>query len=789
VAGTDSSKHKFGFIPVWPTCAPSICWLYPDRANAARQVLPGAGNSFFVFWLMIRLLLTLCVLSAFLCRSSAQDAEIFKPDSTRKEIIAIPISANLRIDGILNEPEWKLAPPSPRFTQIEPKQGMAPNFQTDVRILYNSRYLYVGLFAHDSLGRKAIRATDFMRDFDNTRHDLLALSFDGFNDRRNAMSFVTNAYGVQRDLLAFDDLYYDIDWDGLWRVRTTRTDSGWYAEIAIPWETLRYPKSGDSVRTWGFNVFRNRRLSNESTAFSPFPRVFTSLRMDYAGLLKNLRPPPPKPNIRVDPYVLSSYDHYQGFGSGYADHSTNIKVGDDLKWAVNPNSVMDLTVNTDFAQADADLQVNNVTQFSVFFPEKRQFFLENASLFGVGVQQSADGSGGTMRIQPFFSRSIGLDPLGNPIPIAAGGRFVYRSSKLNYGAILIRQESDSISPSTNFFVGRVSENFGDQNRVGALVTVKNTPAGSNVESTADGFFRLGQSHSLNTILTHSLNTATGQQGFCGVAQYFNSTNQYKIWWTESVVTRDFDPEMGFVSRSDVVGTTPGMNWYYRGKWLPFKKILRAFEPGVLPEIYHQASTGKLIETDLPIFPIWLNFQSGAYFGYAIVPSYQHLYQPFQPLGVTILPGEYEYHRQQIFISTDPSKLLNLVASYTWGGYYNGKLNSGDWKLQFAPIPHISLLGEFNRNHFLGVGSPKSNSIVDLYILTGRFALNPRVQLTAFYQKNSLNHSTTYNIRLSWEYEPLSYLYLIYNHGGYSGTQAVNAAEDHLILKVSYLKQF
>jgi len=723
------------------------------------------------------------------CIVSAQDAEFFKPDSVKKEIFAVEISTSIHVDGILDEPEWKMVQPSPDFYQIEPFQGKPATQGTEVKFLYNRQYLYVGIFAKDSLGKKAIRATDFLRDFDYLRHDLVTLSFDGFNDKRNAMAFATNAYGVQRDLLSFDDLYYDIDWDGLWRVRTTRTDSGWYAEIALPWQTLRYPKTTGAVQNWGFNIYRNRRLTNEITAFSQFPRVFSSLRMDYAGVLKNLKPPPPKPNIRIQPYVLSSYDHFTNFDPSIKPEATNVKIGGDAKWAINSNAVLDLTINTDFAQADADQQVNNVTRFSVFFPEKRQFFLENASLFGLGIGQFTDGSGGSMRIQPFFSRSIGLDTSGNPIPIIAGGRYVYRSSKLNYGAIVIRQADSGHIPATNFFVGRVSGNFGKQNRIGALVTVKNNPNGSNIQSTIDGFFRLGESQSLNTILVHSFSTKTNKQGFAGFAQYFNTTNHYKLWWTQTVVTKDFDPEMGFVSRKDVISTTPGINWYYRGNKLPFRKIIRAFEPGILPEIYFQASTGKLVEFDLPVWPVWINFQSGAFFGYSIMPTVQYLTEPFEPLGVTIGIGEYHFSRQEIYFSTDPSRILNLVVDYRWGSYFNGKLSTADIKLQFAPIPHISLLGGFNRNHFMGVGDAKTTTTVDLYSLQGRLALNPRLQLSGLFQKNSIDNTIKYNIRFSWEYQPLSYLYFIYNHGAIDNPLQKKQTEDHIIAKVSYLKQF
>ncbi|HKC47778.1 MAG TPA: DUF5916 domain-containing protein [Gemmatimonadales bacterium] len=714
--------------------------------------------------------------------AASQNADVFPPDSIKQTIAAVRIDAQLRIDGVLNEPEWSLAKPSPHFTQVEPHQGAPSDFETTVRVLYNKQFLYVGVFSQDPAGKKAIRATDFRRDFDYLAHDLVTLTFDGFNDRRNAMCFATNAYGVQRDYLAFDDLYFDIDWDGLWRVRTTRTDSGWYAEIAIPWQTLRYPKTGDSLQSWGFNVYRNRRLTNEISAFSPFPRVFGASRMEYAGRLTGLEPPPPKPNVRIQPYLLTETDR----STGTPAHST-AKLGGDLKWAINSSDVLDLTANTDFAQADADLQVNNVSQFSVFFPERRQFFLENASLFSPAIQQAGDGSGGLMHIQPFFSRTIGLDAAGNPIPIVAGARFVRRGSGSNYGALLMRQEARGASPAVNLFVGRYSGNVGLRSRIGGLVTVKNSDAGSNVTSTLDGLIRLSEAQSLNTIFSHTVTTGTNTQGLAAFAQYYNSTTHYKMWFTQSLATRDYDPQMGFISRTDVIGTTPGMNWYYRGRLLPFKNVLRAFEPGFLPEWYWQASSGKFIERSLYFWPVWLNFQSGAYFGYSITPVYQNLTQPFQPLGVTIAPGEYRYAQSWITFTTDPSRMIRLYGDYKWGGFYNGRLQSGDWRLQFAPIPHISVIAELNRNHFVDVGASRTTSTVDLRIIQGRFALNPHLQLTGFYQNNSLDHSDSYNVRFSWEYLPLSYLYVIYNHGK-SETLLGSHSDQHAIVKISVLKQ-
>ncbi|MEE9362712.1 MAG: DUF5916 domain-containing protein [Cellulophaga sp.] len=724
------------------------------------------------------------VILVFTTFASAQDKGIFKPNSIKKTLEAVEITTQLKIDGVMNEEVWSKVKPSPRFTQINPFQGAVPNHDTEVKVLYDKDNLYFGIFCKDSLGRKAIRVNDFKRDFDFRTHDLVTLCIDGFNDERNAMSIVVNPYGVQRDYLSFDALYYDIDWDGLWKTRTTRTDGGWIAEIAIPWKTLRYPKSEKATQSWGFQLYRNRRLTNEISAFSPFPRSFGAARMDYAGRLTNLKPPPPQSNIRVQPYILTTYNKTRGLET---KDESKIKFGGELKWAINSNNVLDLTINTDFAQADVDRQVNNTSRFSVFFPERRQFFLENASLFGIKV---AGGSvGGSMRVQPFFSRRIGLNDEGNPISIEAGGRFVHRSSNRNYGAIAIRQKGGNDTDATNFFIGRFSENIGKQNRIGALVTAKNRPDSTNITSTVDAFIRLGKSHSLNTMLSYSTTTNSNKQGFSAIAQYYYSSNTWKAWWTQSLVSKNYNPEMGFISRSDIIGTTPGVIRYVRGEKLPFKKWLRAYEPSVNLEFYHQASTGKQIERQLTAYPIFLNLQNGGYFSYGMTSSYQNLLHEFKPLNIGIKTGEYNYISQKIVASTDPSKKFTINAALNWGSYFNGKLQSQKFQLRYSPIPHISIGGGFNRNKFKNVGTLMTSKTVDLFNLEGRFAINPRVQLTTFYQKNTENNAENINVRFSWEYSPLCFIYLVFNHHGFDDSLQNRQLEDQSIAKISFLKQF
>jgi hypothetical protein len=715
----------------------------------------------------------------------AQDVTIFEPDSVKRVLTPLRITREVRLDGRLDEAEWQQARPATDFLQIEPFQRQPSQFRTEVRMMHSARFVYFGVFCGDSLGRRALRVPSLRRDFEYGGRDLISISIDGFYDQRNAASFVTDPYGTQRDLLSFDDAIYDVDWDGLWRVRTTRTDSGWFAELAIPWQTLRYQRS-TGPQTWGINFSRNRRASNELSAWSPVPRAYSAVRMNYAGLTRIEPPPTTLTNIRLQPYLLLAQDRYRGT-EPLGTNASSLKLGGEVKWAFNANTVLDLTVNTDFAQADADRQVNNLTRFSVFFPERRAFFLENAGLFGVGLQPLSDFWGGQMIVQPFFSRRIGLDDFGNPIPIDAGARLVTRSARRNAGAILMRQRAFGDNPATNYFVGRFSENIGSQHRIGGLMTVKNSAEQTNTTASVDGFFRFSPALSLRTMAMASANADGTGRGLSGYYQWYYSSNQWSFWLNQAAVTREFTPDVGFVSRTDVIETTPGGYWLGRGKWLP--RWIRAFEPGAYYLVYHQASTGRRIEQTIQLNPVWFNFQNGGAFGYFFFDNYQRLDSRFEPLGIQIAPGEYRYGRQFVVLTGDPSRKLNGQINYEWGGYYDGRLGTMNAALFYSPLPHISLTFLYQQNRFRDVGLARTNARVDLFSVQSRLALNPRVQLIGFYQRNSLGNRDLWNVRFSWEYRPLSFLYVVFNERGYDGLDRSRQHAQQVIGKLSYLKQF
>lgn len=721
----------------------------------------------------------------------AYGQDVFAPNDEPFKAHATYTAREPAVDGRLTGPEWEQASLLTNFIQVEPRQGEPSEFRTEVRLLYSNEHLYVGVYCADPRGTEALRAPNLKRDFTWLQHDTFAIGLDGFNDKRNSITFATNPYGAQKDYLSFDAVLFDESWNGLWEVKTSRSDSGWVAEFEIPFKTLRYPVQTNKQQVWGINFVRLRRMSNEISAWSPYPRSFGFNRMEYAGVLEGLDVPDPSSNIQVNPYFLTRNDEMDDINSDNL-RGTDFKPGGEIKWAVTPNTVIDFTANTDFAQAEADVQVNNVSRFSVLFPEKRSFFLENASLFGAGLTGIGDGTGGDMQILPFFSRRIGLDPAGNPIPINAGLRAVHRSVQRNAGILYMHQRPSDHTPGKHVAVGRYVQNIGKQNRLGILTTMSAASEDNeyvNWLGAVDGFFRLGEAHSVNTMVMQSGYTDDGSSGIAGYLQYLYTSNSVKAWWTQSVVSGQFNPELGFVSRENTIATTPGIFANLRGAWIPFRDVIRSFQPGVEMAWYHQASSRLLTERNVRFYPFWINLQNGGSAKYSVSWNYQNLTTDFFPLGIAIGEGAYTYSRHTFALNSDASRSLSYSLQHEFGSFYDGRLASTEINLTAAPIPHINLQLGFNRNTFRNVGVENTSEAINLYTVQSRLALNPQLQLTGLYQRNTQHGTDAFNIRFAWEYNPLSYIYLVFNSREFLNNNNLIQREINAIIKLTYLVQF
>lgn len=712
----------------------------------------------------------------------------FQPPETPLEIRSQKVVGSITIDGMLDEPSWQNVKPVADLVQYEPRQGEAASLKTEVRILFDEKSLYISAVCFDSAGRKGIRVPNMQRDFSFDENDLFGIAIDGLLDKRNAAAFQTNPYGAQRELLISDGSNFNREWISLWSVKTRIHEWGWTAEFAIPWKSIRYKAGSDRM---GIILLRCMRRLNENVTFPAIPRVFTPYQMPYEAILTGLELPADNGiNVQLNPYVLVSAD--REIKEGVTKQNSDVKIGGEAKWALSTNSVLDVTYNTDFAQVDVDRQVVNLARFSVLFPERRQFFLEGNEIY---TMQALDA------LQPFFSRRIGLDDNGNPIPIEAGVRFTNRSLKRNIGALAIRQRAQGVNPASNFAVMRYSHNLTDQGtRIGGLATFRydeaDTSGRTNANSTItiDGLYRPNQKLNVFWMLSGSNNSGLlNNKGWSGSMWAYYDTNDIYAGHVQAVVSDKYDPRSGFVDATNYVLTSPAVSLKLRPAWLP-KKVIRQYTPGVTAYFYHYYNDLSFREGFISYRPFSLNFQNGGRLSYSFVTNWQNLIESFSPLGIEIAAGVYAYNNHSLNFQTDNSRKLFFSAEYSLGDYFNGSLQSTSASTRFAPDPHVAVTLSYRHNEIKKLGILSTSINTDLATAEIRLALNPRVQWISFYQYNSAINRNTFNTRLQWEYKPLSFIFLVLNDNRQDFVSPDTQINSRLVnqqgvFKVTYLKQF
>ena len=715
----------------------------------------------------------------------AQNAENFPPPEVAPVMQASKAKGKITLDGKLDEEDWKQASVSGDFFMLEPRQGGQVEFPTQVRILFDENNLYIGAFCADSLGKKGIRVQDLRRDFRFGENDIFLVQLDPQQLKRFAVSFQSTPLGNQRDAQIFDDSLIDNDWDALWRVRTSVADSGYFVEMAIPFKSLRYTESDDP--TWGITLARLARRKYEFSVTPAIPQAFTPYRMTYAAELKGLELPPPSVNIRIQPYGLAQVNR-QVDDQGVSTQTTEWKAGGEVKWAVSPSSVLDLTFNTDFAQADVDRAVNNLTRFNVFFPERRQFFLENS-----GVYAGADNED----IRPFFSRTIGLSNSqfnADPVPIDAGVRFTDRNQERSLAGLYVHQRATPFQSAVNFGVARYLKNYGKQNNIGVMLTQRIDEADpengrlqqSNTTVTVDGFIRPKDELTISYLVSGSRQNNSDSMGVAASFFAGYTPNNFYAGWLTRYVDQKYHPGMGFVFAQNVIYHNPGGYYIWRPAkgWL--SKWVRRADPGFFVNWYQTASTLATQEFSVDIFPLYIITKTNGLITYTVTPTWQNFDFSFDILGQTISAGQYEFVRHEFLYRTDQSKKLSISSQFGTGSYYDGSLNSLTVGGRVAPSPYFALDLSIEHNSFENFGENRTDFTADLWTAGIRLAANPRLQLSGFYQYNSLTKSARINVRGSWEFAPLSFLFLVFNESSFQESPVNNQS---LISKITYLKQF
>ena len=389
-----------------------------------------------------------------------------------RAVSAIRVTGKMSVDGHLEEPEWTQVAPAADFTTLNPRPGEPSLERTEVRFLYDDDNLYVGFICFDSEPNKKVVV--LRRDFGSQESDGVSITIDALHDRRSGFQFGANPAGAKRDSQISNNSQFNNDWDGVWDVKTSITDEGWIAEFVIPFKTLRF--SQPPAEEWGVNMSRFIVRLNEQSFWSPLPPRYNMTRMSQAGTLKGIEGVHPGRNLKIRPFVTGGITQSRGADGQIqtlrsATRFKDYDGGVDAKYGLTPSLTLDATYRTDFAQVEVDQQQVNLTRFNLFFPEKRDFFLENAGTFNFGVPGGFGA--GNSNLVPFFSRTIGLSG-GTPVPIVGGARVSGKVGKYDTGFLAMKTESLSngtrFVPANNYLVSRVKRTFSTSSWIGGLVT-------------------------------------------------------------------------------------------------------------------------------------------------------------------------------------------------------------------------------------------------------------------------------------------------------------------------------
>jgi hypothetical protein len=665
----------------------------------------------------------------------------------------------LTLDGRLDESIYRTSTPFSGFIQQEPTAGAPATEDTQVWLFFDDRNIYLGFRCLDSQPERIV-ANEMRRDNNNIyQNDTITFIFDTFLDRRTAFYFQTNPLGALRDALVVSENTTNYDWSTVWDVRAQMDSGGWSLEIVIPFKSLRYPQT--SEQTWGFNVRRFLRGKNEQSLLSPVPRSYSGSglqRISSAATLVGVEPPPASRNLELKPSLLSNVTTNR-LTSPPISNDLDGSFSLDAKYGITNNITADVTYNTDFAQVEIDEQQVNLTRFSLFFPEKRDFFLEGQNVFdfaGTGVITS----------QPdapilFFSRRIGLNA-GVPVPIRAGGRLTGRMGRTSIGVLDIGTEDSSLAKAaaTNFFVTRVKQDILRRSSIG-LVATRRTPSlsgiGSNSAFGVDANLAFFTNLQINSYYarTQTPGTTGDTESYRGQFRY--NADRYALELDRVKVGQGFNPEVGFVRRPDVTRS------YMLARFSPRPKRIPGVRKLGVEVSYERFVDGAGTLESRAVQPSFrMEFESSDALNVTYNANYEFLESPFRiASGVTIPVGAYPFSDLQASYQIGPQRTLSGTVSVGRGNFYSGHRTAVGYagrvkfSSQLAVEPRVSV----ERVRLL-----QGSFTTKLAGARTTYTISPRMFASALVQYNSSLNTLETNARFRWEYIPGSDLFVVYTDG-------------------------
>ena len=710
-----------------------------------------------------------CATAAVVCAiagpgpASAQPYPVDPLSVPRPSIRATRIDEAITIDGLLDEAAWTRTVASrDTWIQTVPDLGMPASQPTVLRIAYDAERLYVGaeLFDEDP---HSLSIPGLEQDFSTPDSDIFGVALDTYLDRQNGFLFAVNPAGALWDAQAFND-QRDMSpaWEGVVEVRTSINDSSWVVEMAIPFSTLRFnPVEGDQL--WGVNFSRRIRRRNEDAIWAPLPLQYRVYKMSLAGTLEGLTDLPRGRNLWVKPFGVGS----SLAGARYDGRATDGDVGLDMKWGLTPRMTLDLTVNTDFSQVEVDREQVNLTRFSLFFPERRDFFLENEGTFAfsdIAIRNYRTGSGPN-RFRLFNSRRIGLSSTREALPIGGGARLTGRiGDRLEVGFLDMQTRSlDGLSDGSsytaeNFAVGRMKAQVGGGTTVGGMFVNRQETGGAG----ARGFNRsygldvntqAGQNLLLSTYWARTDDSdPTGADANIAMAQ----AAYRDVFWNVSGLFKHvgggFQPETGFVDRTAV-------RRYYATVGI-HPQVLRFGVREVNPYVDFDTYTNLsgAVETRRLEAGSVFSLLAGGQVALTVADRYERLFEETPIGGAPVPAGTYEWVEPAVRLSTPGNLPLFFSGTVLWGDFYDGSRTTLSGDVTFRPNEHVSLEVGAERNELELAGQAFT---ADLYSAGLRTALNTRLFFLAFVQYSESTDELITNARFNWIHAPLSDVFLVY----------------------------
>ena len=674
------------------------------------------------------------------------------------------------IDGVLSDEVWGAAPPLEELFQITPIEG-TPSERTEIRILFDSEHIYFALRMFDS-DPSGIIATTHERDASLNSDDRIEFVIDTFLDRRNAYSFQMNAAGSKGDALISDG-GRDINkpWDGIWEGKATIDAEGWSAEMAIPFKTLSFK---EGLGTWGFNLLRYIGRRNERARWNNPNRDADLFSMAQAGEITGLEGLEQGLGLDVVPFFVSSWS-LDRTGGGDSD-----LIGDpgvDAFYKITPNLTLSLTLNTDFAETEVDERQINLTRFPLFFPERRDFFLQDAGLFSFG--------GGTGPL-PFFSRTIGLSD-GMVVPLIAGAKLTGRVGDYNVGVLDVQTDESDIAGGENLFVTRISKNVGEQSSIGAILTNGN-PAGTG-DNTVFGIdagyrsndFRGDKNLDANVwALVSSSEGVDNDDGAYGAS--IGSPNDRWSWFAQfEEIQANFNPALGFVPRSDVRRYSGEVAFEPR-----IDEKIRQLEITLYTEVI--TDTDDVLETWFTeAQPFGIEWDSGDTFRIEFEHVHDELREDFEISdGVTIPGGAYDYDLWRLEFDSARKRPVSTRLAVSGGSFYDGDRTSYRASVNYRVAPVFTGSVEYNQNDIDLDGGSFSTQIGRV---RSRFSFSPNLSWNTFIQWDNVSETFGINSRVRWIPTPGQEVFFVFNETLDENRDSLIPLYEQVAFKIAYTIRF